>query len=159
MLSWLAYRVSPFFLGCPGRLSLKACRSSFLWSRLAEDRIVLGDVSWKFGLSLFILGRFFLLGMGLELYMKWAEAVEFFDPTIKGPFYCRILGCTDHRTKGFALQSFTPHPLESHIERKPPHFLPYKLWSQGSSVSLEHLEPLVRRSVHPRILQSRINEL
>ena len=47
---------------------------------------------------------------------------------------CRILGCTDLRTKGFALQSFTPHPLESHIERKPPHFLPYKLWSQGSSV-------------------------
>ena len=51
--------------------------------------------------------------------------------------YCRILGCTDFRTKGFALQSFTPHPLESHIERKPPHLLPYKLWSQGSSVPLE----------------------
>ena len=59
-----------------------ACRSSFLWSRLAEDRIVLSDVSWQFGLSLFILGRFFLLGMGLGLCIKWVRVAEFFDPTI-----------------------------------------------------------------------------
>ena len=41
-----------------------------------------------------------------------------------------IVGSSDvriFRPKVFALQSFTPHPLESHIERKPPHFLPYKL--------------------------------
>ena len=59
-----------------------ACCSSFLWSRLAEDRIVLSDVSWQFGLSLFILGRFSLLGMGLGLYIKWVGVAEFFDPTI-----------------------------------------------------------------------------
>ena len=70
-----------FFLGCPRRLPLMACRSSFLWSRLAKGRIVLGDVSWQFGLSLFIIGRFFLLGMGLGLYIKWVGVAEFFDPT------------------------------------------------------------------------------
>ena len=63
-------------------LSLKACRFSFLRFWLAEDRIVLGDVSWQLGLSLFIFGRFFLLGMGLGPCMKWAGAAEFFDPTI-----------------------------------------------------------------------------
>ena len=81
MLPWSTHCVSPFFLGCPGRLSLKAGRSSFLWSQLAEDRIVLDGVSWQFGLPLFILGCFFLLGMGLGLCMKWIGAVEFFDPT------------------------------------------------------------------------------
>ena len=81
MLLWLAHCIGPFFLKCPERLSLKACRLSFLWSRLAEDKIVLGDISWQFGLSLFILRRFFLLGMGLGLCMKWAKAAEFFDLT------------------------------------------------------------------------------
>ena len=71
-----------FFLGCPKRLPLMACRSSFLWSRLAEDKIVLGNVSWQFGLSLFILGRFFLLGMGLRFCIKWVGVAEFFDPII-----------------------------------------------------------------------------
>ena len=70
-----------FFLGCPERLSLRACHPSFLRSRLAKDRIVLGNVSWQFGLFLSILGRFFLLDMGLGLCMKWVEAAEFFDPT------------------------------------------------------------------------------
>ena len=49
---------------------------------MAEDRIVFGDVSWKFGLSLFIIGHFFLLGMGLRLCIKWAGVAEFFDPII-----------------------------------------------------------------------------
>ena len=69
-----------FFLGCPERLSLRACCPSFLRSRLAEDRIVLGNVSSQFELFLSILGHFFLLDMGLGLCMKWAEAAEFFDP-------------------------------------------------------------------------------
>ena len=60
----------------------KGMCSSFLRFRLAEDRIVLSDVSWQLGLPLFILGRFFLLGMGLGPCMKWVEAAEFFDPTI-----------------------------------------------------------------------------
>ena len=44
-----------------------ACHFSFLRPRLAEERIVLGDVSRQLGLSLFVLRRFFLLGMGLRL--------------------------------------------------------------------------------------------
>ena len=59
-----------------------ACRSSFLWSWLAEDRIVLDDVSWEFGPSLFVLGHFFFLGMGLGLSIKWVGVAEFFDPII-----------------------------------------------------------------------------
>ena len=59
-----------------------AGRSSLLGSGLAEDRIVLGDVSGPLGLSLFILGHSFLLDMGLGLSMRWAEVVRFFDPTI-----------------------------------------------------------------------------
>ena len=81
MLSWLTHYVSPFFLGCLGRLSLKACRSSFLWPRPTEDSIVLGNVFCQCGLSLFILELFFLIGMGLGLYMKWARSAKFFDPT------------------------------------------------------------------------------
>ena len=82
MLPWLAHCVSPFCLGCLGRLSLRACRSSFSRFRLAEDRIVLGDASWQLGFSLLILGCFFLLGVGLGLYMKCARTTEFFGPTI-----------------------------------------------------------------------------
>ena len=71
-----------FCLGRLGRLSLRACRSSFsrFWS--AEDRIVLDDASWQLGLSLLILMCFFLLGVGLGLCMKWVGAAEFFGPTI-----------------------------------------------------------------------------
>ena len=59
-----------------------AGRSSLLGSRLVEDRIVLGDVSGPFGLSLFVLGHFFLLCVGLGLSIKWAGVVKFFDPTL-----------------------------------------------------------------------------
>ena len=59
-----------------------AGRSSLLGSGLVEDRIALGDVSGPLGLSLFILGRSFLFGVGLGLSMRWAEVVKFFDPTI-----------------------------------------------------------------------------
>ena len=56
--------------------------SSILGSGLVEDTIVLGDVSGPFRPSLFVLGHFFLLGMGLGLSMRWAGVVKFFDPTI-----------------------------------------------------------------------------
>ena len=56
--------------------------SSLLGSGLVEDTIVLGDVSGPFGPSLFILGHFFLLSMGLRPSMRQAEVVKFFDPTI-----------------------------------------------------------------------------
>ena len=82
MLPWLAHCVSSFCLGRLGRLSLRACRSSFSQFQLAEDRIVIGDASWQLGLSLLILGCFFLLRVGLGLCMKWVEAAEFFGPTI-----------------------------------------------------------------------------
>ena len=49
---------------------------------MAEDRIVLGDVAWKFGLFSFVLEHFFLIGVGLGPSIKWAEVVKFFDPTI-----------------------------------------------------------------------------
>ena len=58
------------------------CRSSLLGSWLAEDRVVLGNVSWQFGLSPFIFGHFFLLGIGLGLSIKWAGVVKFLDPTL-----------------------------------------------------------------------------
>ena len=83
MLLWLAHCVSPFCLGRPVRLSLRACRSSFSRFRLAEGRIVLGNVSWQFGPSLFVLEHFFLLGVGLGLDMKWAGVAKFFGPTGK----------------------------------------------------------------------------
>ena len=47
-----------------------------------ESRIILGNVSKLFGLSLFVLGHFSLLGVGLGLSIKWAGVVKFFDPTI-----------------------------------------------------------------------------
>ena len=56
-------------------------RSSPLGSGLAEDRIVLGDVSGPLGPSLFVIGHSFLLGVGLGLSMRWAGIVKFFDPT------------------------------------------------------------------------------
>ena len=48
----------------------------------AENRVVLGNVSRLFGLFLFVLDHFSLLGMGLGLSMKWAGVVKFFGPTI-----------------------------------------------------------------------------
>ena len=77
-----------------------AGRSSLLGSRLAEDKIVLDYISGPLGLSLFVLGHFFLLGVGLGLNMRWAGVVKIFDPTIapqnpavrflgrKGGFWC-----------------------------------------------------------------------
>ena len=82
MLPWLAHYVSLFCLGRLGRLSLRACRFSFSQFQLSEDRIVLGDASRQLGLSLLILGCFFLLGVGLSLCIKWAGFAEFFGPTI-----------------------------------------------------------------------------
>ena len=59
-----------------------ACRSSLLGSGLAENRMVLDNVSRQFGLSSFLLRHFFLLGVGLGLSIRWVEIVKFFDPII-----------------------------------------------------------------------------
>ena len=58
-----------------------AGRSSLLGSGLAEDRIVLGYVSGPLGLSLFVLGHFFLLSVDLGLNIRWVGVVKIFDPT------------------------------------------------------------------------------
>ena len=47
----------------------------------AESRIVLGNVSRSFGLSLSVLGYFSLLGTGLGPSTKWAGVVKFLGPT------------------------------------------------------------------------------
>ena len=82
MLPWLAHCISLFYLKRLKRLSLRACRSSFLQFRLAEDKIVLNDIFWQLGPSLFVLRHFFLLGMDLGLDMKWTGVAKFFGPTI-----------------------------------------------------------------------------
>ena len=53
---------------------------SRIWD--VENRIVLSNVSRLFGLSLFVFGHFFLLGMGFGLSIKWAGVVKFFGPTV-----------------------------------------------------------------------------
>ena len=58
-----------------------ACCSSLLGFGLAEERIVLNNVSGPFGLSSFVLGHFFFFGVGLGLSIKWAGVAKFFDPT------------------------------------------------------------------------------
>ena len=68
-------------LGRSGRLPLVACCFLLPWSRFAENKIVLSNVSWQLGPSSFILGHFFLLDMGLRLDMKWAGVAKFFGPT------------------------------------------------------------------------------
>ena len=70
-----------FPLGHSGRLPMVVCRFLLPWSRFAENRIVLDNVSWQFGPSSFVLGHFFLLGVGLGLDMKWAGVAKFFGPT------------------------------------------------------------------------------
>ena len=71
-----------FPLGRSGGLPLVVCRLFLPWSQFAENKIVLGNIFWQFGPSSFILGHFFLLGVGLRLDMEWAEVAKFFSPTI-----------------------------------------------------------------------------
>ena len=47
----------------------------------AENRIVLGNVSRLFGLSLFVLGHFSIFDVGLGFSIKWAGVAKFFGPT------------------------------------------------------------------------------
>ena len=67
--------------------------SSLLGSGLSKDRIVLGDVSGPLGLSLFVIGHYFLLGVGLGLSMRWTGVVKFFDPTIYIYIYIYVNFC------------------------------------------------------------------
>ena len=65
-----------FPLGCSARLPLVACRFFLPWSRFAEDRIVLDNISWQFGPSSFVLGHLFLLGVGLRLDMIMGQGFQ-----------------------------------------------------------------------------------
>ena len=51
-----------------------------LWFWSAEDRVILGSISWQSGFPSFILRHFFLLGMGLVLDMKWAGLCQILQP-------------------------------------------------------------------------------
>ena len=76
-------------LGCLRGLPLAAWRFPLLWFWSAEDRVVLGSISWQSGFPLFVLGNFFLLDVGLGLDMKWARVPRSFGPTIR--YTCRKL--------------------------------------------------------------------
>ena len=58
-------------LGSLRGLPLATWRFPLLWFWSAKDRVVLDSISWQSRFPSFILGHFFLLGMGLEFDMKW----------------------------------------------------------------------------------------
>ena len=69
-------------LECSRGLPLATWRFPLLWFWFAEDRVVLGSISWQFGFPLFVVGHFFLLGMGLGPNMKWAGLCQILQPHI-----------------------------------------------------------------------------
>ena len=110
-----------FPLGRSERPPLVACRFLLPWSRLAENRIVLSNISWQFKPSLFVLGHFFLLGVGLGPDMKWAGVAKSFGPTIapqnpavrllgrKGRFWCpRALVMASRVLFPVSVRAFSP---------------------------------------------------
>ena len=69
-------------LGCSRGLPLAAWRFPLTWFWSAEDRVVFSSISWQSEFPLFVLGHFFLLGVGLGLNMRWAGVPRSFGPTI-----------------------------------------------------------------------------
>ena len=66
----------------------------------AESRIILGNVSRPFGLSLSVLGRFSLLSTDLGPSIKWAGVVRFLGPTtIIIIFVCVLISITVYSKK------------------------------------------------------------
>ena len=57
-------------LGCLRGLPLAVWRFPIPWFWSAKDRVVLGSISWQSGFPLFVLGHFFLLGIGHGPDMK-----------------------------------------------------------------------------------------
>ena len=91
-----------FYLGRLVGLSLRVCYFPLQWPWLAEDRMVLSDASQQLGPSLLILERFFFLGVGLGLDMKWAGLCQILQPhssnlnlPIKLLFYPPITTCSN----------------------------------------------------------------
>ena len=80
-------------LGSSKGLPLATWCLPLLWFWSAEDRVVLGSISWQSGFPSFVLGHFFLLGMGLGLDMKWARVPRSFGSTIAPQNHAaRLLG-------------------------------------------------------------------
>ena len=77
-----------FPLGCSGKLPLVASRFLLSWFRFVENKIVLGNVSWQFGPSSFVLGHFILLRVGHGLDVRWAGVTKSFNPIV---YICNIL--------------------------------------------------------------------
>ena len=73
---------SKLFLGFSRGLPLAVWRFPLPWFWSAEDKVVLSSISWQFGFPLFVLGYFFLLGVGLGLDLKWAGVLKSFGPTV-----------------------------------------------------------------------------
>ena len=67
-------------LGCSRGLPLATWCFPLPWFWSAKDRVVLGSISWQTGFPLFVIGHFFLLGLGLRLDMKWAEPCQILQP-------------------------------------------------------------------------------
>ena len=67
-------------LGCSKGLPLAMWHFPLLWFWFAEDRVVHSNISWQYGFPLFVLGHFFLLGIGLGLDMEWAGFYQILQP-------------------------------------------------------------------------------
>ena len=50
------------------------------WFWSAEDRVVLGNIFWQSRFPSFVLGHFFILGVGIGLDMKWAGLCQILQP-------------------------------------------------------------------------------
>ena len=71
---------SELLLRCSKGLPLATWRFPLLWFWFANDRVVLGNISWQSGFPLFVLKHFFLFGMGLGPNMKWAGLCQILQP-------------------------------------------------------------------------------
>ena len=103
-----------FYLGRLEGLSSGVCHFLLSWPWLAKDRVVLGDVSQQFGPSLFVLRRFFFLGVGLGLDMRWAGVARPFGPTI-------II--TTNTTKNFLKSNMKKYNIK--------HFTVHTMWTEN----------------------------
>ena len=67
-------------LGSSRGLFLVMWRLPLQWFWSAEDKVIIGNISWQSGFLLFVLGHFFIFGMGLGLDMKWARLCQILQP-------------------------------------------------------------------------------
>ena len=69
-------------LGSSRGLPRAAWRLPLLWFWSAKDRVLLDNIFWQSGFPSFVLGKFFLLGVGLGLNMEWTEVSRSLWPHI-----------------------------------------------------------------------------